>query len=224
MRNRQSVLWWILGIYLIFSVTSTTLGQAVPSETDTASNDSGSDKASDDSVLSQSQIAKIMDEIHQVEIRLSAHIDEKYSKLKIESDALRKVEIGLRNHIDQRYLEHNTKILTLNEVEDRLRAHIDQKYSEHNTKILTLNEVEDRLRAHIDQKYSEHNSKIDKLNNNVIELEIIGNVLEVPLIIIAGGIIALVIIALTKWILHSWSLRHLPGKNQFRDPSLPDSG
>ena len=79
MRNGQNVLWWFLGIYLIFSVTFVALGQSVPSE---------SDAASHDPALLQSQMTKIMDKIHEVELQLHNHIDQKHSDSKKE-DTLR---------------------------------------------------------------------------------------------------------------------------------------
>ena len=149
MRNRQSVLWWILGIYLIFSVTSATLGQAVPSEADTPSNDSGADTVSDDPVLSQPQVTQIMDKIHEVETRLRTHIDEKYSEAIKDSATLRQVASEIRDHIDQRYSELNTEISMISGVEDRLRDHIDRKYSALNTEIATLSKDVEALKIGI---------------------------------------------------------------------------
>ena len=159
MRNGKSVLWWMLGIYLIFSVTSGALAQAVPSETDTASDDSEVHTISDDSALSQVQMMKIMDEIHELEIRLRAHIDQRYSEGKEES-------------------------ATLQEIENEIRAHIDQRYSELNTEISAIGEI--RLRDHINTKHSEHNEKIEELSKDVEELTTKANSLQIWLRVVFG--------------------------------------
>ena len=123
MRNGRNVLWWILGIYPIFFVTSVMPSQQEPSnvvsEQSVESNvvleqsvESDVDTASDDSDMLQSQMTKIMDKIHEVELRLRNYIDQKYLESKKEGDTLREVEIGLRNYIDQKYARHNTEIGT----------------------------------------------------------------------------------------------------------------
>ena len=91
MRNGQNILWWILGIYFIFFVTDAVLGEAAPSKSDTAS---------DDSDLSQSQTTKIMDKIYEVEIRLLSHIDQKYLEIKEENNRFSEVGTQLHSYMD----------------------------------------------------------------------------------------------------------------------------
>ena len=182
MRNGESVLWWMLGIYLIFSVTSGALAQAVPSGTDTASGDSEVDTVSDDSALSQVKMMRIMDEIHEVEIRLRAHIDQRYSEGKKES-------------------------ATLQEMENEIRAHIDQRYSELNTEISAIGEV--RLRDHINTKHSEHNEKIGELSKDVRELTTKANSLQTLLNIVFGLVLVVLFPALEWWWEHRTILRQI---------------
>ena len=197
MRNGKSVLWWMLGIYLIFSVSSGALAQAVPSETDTASDDSGVDTVSDDSALPQGQMMTIMDEIRELEIRLRAHIDQRYSEGKKESATLQEIENEIRAHTDQRYSELNTEISALGGVVDRLRAHIDQRYSELNTEISAIGEI--RLRDHINAKHSEHNAKIGELGEDVEKLTEEAHILKIWLFVVFTFLVLIVIPALQWW-------------------------
>ena len=183
MRNGESVRWWMLGIYLIFFVTSGVLAQAVPSETDTVSDDSGVDTASDDSALSQVQMMRIMDEIHEVEIRLRDQIDQISSEGKKERATLQKIENETRAHIDQKYSELNTEISALGEI--RLRDYMNEKYLEHNRKIAALSK------------------DVAALSKDVKELTTKANSLQTLIYIVCGLALGAFIPALEWW----WELR-----------------
>ena len=121
MRNGQNVLWWILGIYLIFFVTDGVLSQqessdGVLSQQEPSdgvleqSVESDVDTASDDSDLLQLQMTKIMNRIHEVEIGLRSYIDQKFSD--------RKTEIDIFS--DRTGDQINESLGTLRVVQDRL--------------------------------------------------------------------------------------------------------
>ena len=83
-------------------------------------------------------------------------------------DEIHEVEMRLRARIDQTYSELNTEISKFGGGVDQLRAHIDQRYSELNTEISTLGEI--RLRNYINDKHSDLTQKIGELSKDVGKL------------------------------------------------------